>query len=469
MLKRIIPIVLSVALAISLIFNVVLITRPVPAPETVEPMALSQPMVNDTTAVAPTQEQGSESTRWTEVHFTTADKAQYATYAGTDADAIQPSFNIQIPKTYIYLFDMNVDYEDVRLSTQVVSYGQNTNYTTLVCRYDVDRGWYEFNVSNSGIVAVLRYDHEHGYKLIGEGGLQTMKRGDAMNEVTASCIGNELSIEVNGKLWRTFRDDTIHHGYIGVGAGSGTLYPVSIKFQTIDVLALSPATTILPTATAMVTPTDCTDWWDCAAKTPKPNDPRFLGWTRGSGKSGNVNDPYWQKWVWMNENDWRTERATIIWDYLCQIDGCPSERDLATLLFYQEGSILLDDPYAQELMVKAIKFKLSSESFMGQHDVMFTGDGVTMEDLSFFTPFFNPKSDGANFSDADWAELTTKPKPVFFELVDKWYADPHYPICGLNGEVVDHWWTGGEPTAGVWLWFYSVIDRGGNVILNFGS
>jgi RHS repeat-associated protein len=182
--------------------------------------------------------------------------------------------------------------------------------------------------------------------------------------------------------------------------------------------------------------TDNSNWWDYASNTEKPNDPTFSDWTKDL------------------TNEWREERASILWSHLCQIRDCPLTRDLAAYLLFQEGSILLDDPKGIELMTKAIKYKLL--------------DGISMSDLAFFTSFINPEHDGRQFSDQDWQALTTKPDDIYFKLVDIWFDDPGYPIIGRNGEVVEHWWVPGEVKAGDCTLYYSAKNASGNTILYFG-
>ncbi len=405
---------------------------------------------------------------WIQFHFTREEKKIFDKEAPIDTRSGSLQFNINIPKTYIYLFNNQFTYDDVQVEAQFVNHGKNTNYVSLVCRYDPYAGWYEFNVSNAGQVAILRYSNERDYVWIGAGGLESIKPG--INNLMIQCQGDALSLFVNGVKWRTYHDGNYQRGAIGLSVGSENALPVNVEFSWIKISALpdTKAEPFISYQDELIKPI-CTDWWDCASKTPKPKNPIFSRWGKAGGSSGNLSDPWSYKQAWINENEWRTERTEIIWNYLCQIDGCPPVKDLSAYLLCQEGSILQDDQVGMEIMVKAFKYKFSTETFLGMHDMEYTGDGITISDLSFFTPFFNPEYDGVIFSDADWKALTTRPDPVYFEMVNKFWDDVPYPIVNRDGGIVDHWWVDGEKTAGNWLLYYTAHNASGFPILSFGS
>jgi hypothetical protein len=412
---------------------------------------------------------------WEIIHYTKENKDIYEKETNTVLGNDTLEFNINIPETYIYYFNNQYNYDDVRIDVTLINNGADSNYQSVICRYDPYEGWYEFVVSSAGDAAILHYSNEKDFIIIGSGGIENIngKTSDThTNKITAICKGDALTLLVNDVEWRTFQDNSISRGRVGVSVGTKDAYPVNVVVDKFEVSSLPETTyTIANTKIKGLTvPIDCTDWWDCASKTKIPDDPRFSGWTRMGGISGNKDDPWALKIGWTNENEWREERTKIIWDYLCQIKGCPSEKDISTYLLYQEGSVLLDDEFGLEIMIKAFKFKFSTDSFIGLEDKVYTGDGITITDLSFFTPFFNPEDDGASFTEADWKMLTTKPAPIYIRQVEKWWDDEPYPICGINGEVVDHWWTRGEkPATAGWILFYQAYDSSGHETIGFGS
>ncbi len=208
----------------------------------------------------------------------------------------------------------------------------------------------------------------------------------------------------------------------------------------------------------------CVDWWSCAAETLLPEVPAFANWTRTAPK----NLFWWNKEPRANPDEWRIERAGILWDQLCRIDGCPTVRDVSAWLLYHEteGGVT-NDPYSMEIMVKSIRYKFTDETYTGKGGKSFTGDGMTIKDLSYFTTFINPQQDGSAFSLQDWRTLTRKPEKVYFELIDKYWTDLPFPIVAPNGTVVEQWLKYGIKPPYGWHWFYTGIDLASNKILVF--
>ena len=147
---------------------------------------------------------------WSEYHFTRNEQAEFEAETNVYSDGIKLLFDINLPKTYLYLFNDKFSYDDIRIEAQFTNYGKNTNYVSLICRYSPFTGWYEFNVSNSGQASVLRYSNEDDFILIGEGGIENMKRNTgsniSVNKIAVECQGDELTLIVNDVKWRTFKD-----------------------------------------------------------------------------------------------------------------------------------------------------------------------------------------------------------------------------------------------------------------------
>lgn len=212
-------------------------------------------------------------------------------------------------------------------------------------------------------------------------------------------------------------------------------------------------------------PKTCTDWWSCAADTQIPDDPAFANWTRTIP----VSAYWWQKFTFRNAEEWRTERATILYNHLCEINGCPTVRDISAWLLWREsGGGLSEEPYSMEIIVKAIRHKFTTESYVGLGHVTYIGDGMTMADLSYFTSFINPQHDGQEFSADDWKILTRKPDQVYFDLVDYYWTDPPFPIVSKGGKIIDKWWKWGDVPPRSWKPFYTGLDVTGRKTLVFG-
>ncbi len=172
---------------------------------------------------------------WSEVYFTSEDETVYDDKTDVYIDDGGLWFDINIESTYIYLMNNLYEYEDVQIEVEAESMGRNTNYISLVCRYDPDLGWYEFNIAASGLVSILRYDPDDGYVLIGEGGSEAINQGADTNNFIARCKGDALTLTINGDEWRTFTDKNLRKGMIGVSAGSENVTPVTIVFNWMDI------------------------------------------------------------------------------------------------------------------------------------------------------------------------------------------------------------------------------------------
>ena len=73
---------------------------------------------------------------------------------------------------YYYLFYNAFEYEDVKIELRADNRGRNNNIS-LICRYDPDEGWYEFNIANNGLYdihfAEVNSNGDIGYNLITNG------------------------------------------------------------------------------------------------------------------------------------------------------------------------------------------------------------------------------------------------------------------------------------------------------------
>lgn len=135
-----------------------------------------------------------------------------------------------LPTTYVWLYvtyDAYI-YEDIVVETHVRNLGENSNNVSLICRQN-DRGWYEFNIANSGLYWIYRYEADSGdFVQLYNGGSEAIKIGVGNNTYAAVCEGDELSLFINGEHTRTVTDQHYQEGLAGVGVSSFDLVPVEI-------------------------------------------------------------------------------------------------------------------------------------------------------------------------------------------------------------------------------------------------
>jgi hypothetical protein len=142
---------------------------------------------------------------------------------------------------YYYLFYNAFEYEDVRLEVRADNRGRNNNSVSLICRYDPDRGWYEFNITNGGLYDILYAEITSNgnisYNEITNGGSNAIRQGKDVNEYAIECVGNELTLYINGDEVNSINERTydLRKGQIGVSVSSFNVLPIQIDMDWIKV------------------------------------------------------------------------------------------------------------------------------------------------------------------------------------------------------------------------------------------
>ena len=142
---------------------------------------------------------------------------------------------------YSYYVYQSQEYEKVRITVKVENRSKTISSTTIVCNYSETLGWYEFNISTNGLWEIRAHDThgDRGYVLLKSGGSKTIHRGEAINEYSVSCIGNQLTLFANGKKLTEYTDDSMNfaQGKIGIGILSFEQVPVLQEFAWIKIEA----------------------------------------------------------------------------------------------------------------------------------------------------------------------------------------------------------------------------------------
>lgn len=142
---------------------------------------------------------------------------------------------------YYYLFYDAFRYEDVRLEVRAENRGRNANSISLVCRYDPDAGWYEFNIGNDGLYNIqyveVGSDGGIDYSTILEGGSSAINVGTAVNEYSISCIGEELTLFINGDEVNSIVENKygLREGQIGISVSSYDVLPILIEMDWVTI------------------------------------------------------------------------------------------------------------------------------------------------------------------------------------------------------------------------------------------
>jgi hypothetical protein len=144
-------------------------------------------------------------------------------------------------EVYFYLFYDAFRYEDVRLEVRAENLGRNANSISLVCRYDPDAGWYEFNIGNDGLYNIqyveVASDDRIVYNALAEGGSSAINVGTAVNEYSISCIGEELTLFINGDEVNSIIENKygLREGQIGISVSSYDVLPILIEMDRVTI------------------------------------------------------------------------------------------------------------------------------------------------------------------------------------------------------------------------------------------
>ncbi len=128
-------------------------------------------------------------------------------------------------------------YTDVRIDVEAENWGVNQNSVTLVCRYDEDLGWYEFNIANDGTWYIAYYDAmvAKGYITLYNGGSTAIKMGRDTNVYSAVCQGQDLTLFINGVKTRTVEHKDLKEGQVGVSVSSYENFPVNVYLNWLEI------------------------------------------------------------------------------------------------------------------------------------------------------------------------------------------------------------------------------------------
>lgn len=145
------------------------------------------------------------------------------------------------PNLYVYYSYSPFTYQDVRLDLTYTNLAHNSNNINLVCRKS-SSGWYEFTVQNDGLWQIWAYDIITGqkYVMLADGGSTAILPGRQQNEITATCIGEKLTLYINGTLVKSlpYNQFFLSEGEIGFGVNispDNQVTPVIVDFESLTI------------------------------------------------------------------------------------------------------------------------------------------------------------------------------------------------------------------------------------------
>ena len=150
-------------------------------------------------------------------------------------------WNFDSEYVYYYLFYNAYQYDDVRVDVRADNRGRNNNNISLICRYDPNVGWYEFNIANSGLYDIyyagVTKSGKISYTQITNGGSNSIKQGKEVNEYAISCKGQELTLFINGDQVNSITEKKygLREGQIGVSVSSFNVLPILIEMDWVKI------------------------------------------------------------------------------------------------------------------------------------------------------------------------------------------------------------------------------------------
>jgi len=173
---------------------------------------------------------------WDILTVTGSDNAD-ADKVTVDSDGGSLVWDFESEYVYYYLFYNPYTYEDVRIDLRADNRGKNNNSISLICRYDSEVGWYEFNIANNGLYSILyaevTSDGSIAYNTITDGGSNAIKQGKDVNEYGISCKGDKLTLFINGKETKSISEKKygLSEGQVGISVSSFDVLPIQIDMD----------------------------------------------------------------------------------------------------------------------------------------------------------------------------------------------------------------------------------------------
>lgn len=150
-------------------------------------------------------------------------------------------WNFDSEYVYYYLFYNAFTYEDVKVEARADNRGKNNNSVSLICRYDKDIGWYEFNIANNGLYDILYAEVLDSGKIrwnrVANGGSNAINQGKEINEYSITCQGDELTLNINGDEVISLNEKKygLRDGLAGISVSAFDVLPILIEMDWIRI------------------------------------------------------------------------------------------------------------------------------------------------------------------------------------------------------------------------------------------
>jgi hypothetical protein len=132
-----------------------------------------------------------------------------------------------------------LDFTDTQIEVEATKVGgDNNNDFGIICRYQDVNNFYFFIISSDGYYGIGKVVNGE-QQLVGDDSMppsEVINQGDDTNLIRADCVGDQLSLYVNGVKLADYKDTDFISGDVGLMAGSFTIPGTDIHFKNFKVL-----------------------------------------------------------------------------------------------------------------------------------------------------------------------------------------------------------------------------------------
>lgn len=206
--------------------------QPQNSPTQEESQATPPPQVEEPSSALYFTEEFDQDPGWK--YFLTAGKDTKEEFITVEFSDSLMIFDLQETSIFAYYIYEGATYQDVRIDIRAENRGKNNNNVSLVCRYS-EEGWYEFSTEGGGLwflyAVTINDENKAVYNRIDNGGASSLKQGKEVNEYGMTCVGEEITLFVNGKELKTRVEDdySFREGMVGFNISSLNVYPIILE------------------------------------------------------------------------------------------------------------------------------------------------------------------------------------------------------------------------------------------------
>jgi hypothetical protein len=153
-------------------------------------------------------------------------------------------FELYDQNTWVYAVFGAHTYDAVHIETRIDNLASDVHYAGLVCFYDEQSGWIEFNMSPDGTYTLLfgqwLAEDIARYSPILDEPSPYIRTEENSNEMGLDCYQDTVQLYFNGKLFRKMDISRyeLSHGKVGLGVASFDELPVIVAYDWLKVSAI---------------------------------------------------------------------------------------------------------------------------------------------------------------------------------------------------------------------------------------